>query len=283
MRSFTRRRRMVPTINRPRTARAAFVPRTMSRRGGRMRRGAAPAPRRGMLPSFDEISDADMLRAAGRQRAQENRKKALAKLAARRVVRTPTAYKPAAPRAPPRSAWKQPDKAIMKWADWFDKQWGSSAPEWVVRRLAVWNDKQGRTKLLKRSGRYALAKWWIEKGIDPNKLVDWAIDNPSLTDKHVQHFKETVQQLHTDNARGIHGDPFYRDAKGKWVYDYRLEPDHTDNWGHTDRDAQYKFRRKLKFDPADLEYINDLERPTGNEEQDWRNQQELEAYMNRRR
>lgn len=247
-----------------------------------MRRRAAPAPRRGMLPSFDEISDADMLRAAGRQRAQENRKKALAKLAARRVVRRPTAFKPAAPRAPPRSAWKQPDKAIMKWADWFDKQWGSSAPEWVVRRLAVWNDKQGRTKLLKRSGRYALAKWWIDKGIDPNKLVDWAVDNPSLTDKHVQHFKETVQQLHIDNARGTHGDPFYRAANGRWVYDRKFEPDFYvgDKW---DQPADAKYRRKLKFDPENLDYINWLEEPTGSSQGDWEKQQALQAYMNSRR
>ena len=247
-----------------------------------MRRRGVPAPRRGMLPSFDEISDVDMARAAGRQRAQENRKKALAKLAARRVVRTPTAYKPALPRAPPKSAWKHPDKAIMKWADWFDNQWGSSAPEWVVRRLAVWNDKQGRTKLLKRSGRYALAKWWIDKGIDPNKLVDWAAENPSLTDKHVQHFKETVQQLYTDNVRGTHGDPFYRAANGRWVYDYKLEPDfHAgDKW---DKAAEDKYRRKLKFDPEKLDYVNWLEEPTGNSQGDWEKQQALQAYMNSRR
>jgi hypothetical protein len=247
-----------------------------------MRRTRAPVQRQGMLPSFDEISDADMARAAGMQRAQENRKKALEKLAARRVVRAPAAYKPAAPRAPPRSAWKQPDKAIMKWADWFDKQWGSKAPEWVVRRLAVWDDKPSRTKLLKRSGRYALAKWWIEQGIDPNKLVDWARDNPSLTDKHVQHFKETVQQLHIDRARGTDEDPFYRNAKGEWQYDYSLEPDFTDNWGRMgpdERDAQYKFRRKLRWDPDEIDYINSLEKRTGDEQIDREKQELLENAM----
>jgi hypothetical protein len=161
-----------------------------------MRRRGAPVSRQGMLPSFDEISDADMLRAAGRQRAQENRKKALAKLAARRVVRTPTAYTPAAPRMDVRAARLQKrDEDVMRWAAKFDDQFGSDAPEWVVRRLAVWDDRQNRTKLLKRSGRYALAKWWWDNGIDPDALLGWASENPSLTDKHVSHFDETFKQL----------------------------------------------------------------------------------------
>lgn len=253
-----------------------------------MRRTRAPVQRRGMLPSFDEISDADMARAAGMQRAQENRKKALAKLAARRVVRTPAAYKPAAPRAPPRSAWKQPDKAIMKWADWFDKQWGSKAPEWVVRRLAVWDDKKGRTNLLKRSGRYALAKWWIEQGIDPNKLVDWARENPSLTDKHVQHFKETVQQLHTEHrsgddslgysGRGTYADPWYRAPNGVWVYNGQFAPDYWAS-GKYDDNARYNYERKLRFDPRDADRINDMLQPTGSSQGDWEMKQAFENYM----
>lgn len=221
MPKFSARRRLKPTINRARPARRGAsqnVARRMSRRGGR-------APRSGTNDMWSGVTDAEMQRVAGLQRARENRAKALAKLAARRAapqVRAPVPAPRPKRQAQPsvRNLAKRDEH--MKHFHWMDIEDGRNFPDWVRQRLTVWDDPKNRNKLLKRSGRYALAKFFWDEGINPRDLLDWAYDNPSMTDKHVQHLQSTFEELghkatYQERDRGV--------VPGEWREPTRRELD----------------------------------------------------------